>query len=162
MRNEQARDAAAQQVEMVVGMLGRALSGMAEGDLQVRLIDQCAPEYSKVKEDFNAALTTLQETISAIRSSAQEVSNASAEISASTTDLSQRTEEQAANLEETSSSLERIATIVRKNAERAQQASQFAAKTRTVADRGGEVVTQAMGAMSRIESPRARSPTSST
>ena len=151
VRNEQARDAAAQQVEMVVGMLGRALSGMAEGDLQVRLIDQCAPEYSKVKEDFNAALTTLQETISAIRTSAQEVSNASAEISASTTDLSQRTEEQAANLEETSSSLERIATIVRKNAERAQQASQFAAKTRTVADRGGEVVTQAMGAMSRIE-----------
>ena len=150
-RNEQARDAAAQQVEMVVTMLGSALSGMAQGDLLVRMTDQCAPEYEKVKDDFNAALTTLQETIHAIKSSAQEVSNASAEISASTTDLSQRTEEQAANLEETSSSLERIATIVRKNAERAQQASQLAAKTRAVADRGGEVVTQAMGAMSRIE-----------
>ena len=150
-RNEQARDAAARQVEMVVGMLGRALSGMAQGDLQVRLDDQCAPEYEQVKEDFNAALTTLQETIFAIKSSAAEVSNASAEISASTTDLSQRTEEQAANLEETSSSLERIAALVRKNAERAQQASQFAGKTRTVADRGGDVVNQAMGAMSRIE-----------
>jgi len=124
---------------------------MAQGDLQVRLTDQCAPEYEKVKEDFNAALTTLQETICAIKSSAEEVSNASAEISASTTDLSQRTEEQAASLEETSSSLERIAGLVRKNAERAQQASQFATKTRAVADRGGEVVTQAMGAMSRIE-----------
>jgi methyl-accepting chemotaxis protein len=151
MRNEQARNAAAQQVEMLVAMLGRALSGMAHGDLLVRLTDPCAPEYAKVKEDFNAALTTLQETICAIRLSAQEVSNASAEISASTTDLSQRTEEQAANLEETTSSLERIAAIVRKNAERAQQASQFAGKTRAVADRGGEVVTQAMGAMSRIE-----------
>ncbi len=150
-RNEEARNAAAQQVEMLVAMLGRALSGMAQGDLLVRLTDPCAPEYAKVKEDFNAALTTLQDTICAIRLSAQEVSNASAEISASTTDLSQRTEEQAASLEETSSSLERIAAIVRKNAERAQQASQFAAKTRTVADRGGEVVTQAMGAMSRIE-----------
>ena len=150
-RNEEARNAAAQQVEMLVAMLGRALSGMAQGDLLVRLTDPCAPEYAKVKDDFNAALTTLQETICAIRLSAQEVSNASAEISTSTTDLSQRTEEQAANLEETTSSLERIAAIVRKNAERAQQASQFAAKTRTVADRGGEVVTQAMGAMSRIE-----------
>ena len=40
---------------------------------------------------------------------------------------------------------------MRKNAERAQQASEFAAKTRTVADRGGDVVNQAMGAMSRIE-----------
>ena len=108
MRNEQARDAAAQQVEMLVRMLGPAPSGIAEGDLQVRPTDQCAPEYSKVKEDFNAALTTLQETITAISSTAQEVSNTSAEISASTTDLSQRTEEQAANLEETSFSLERI------------------------------------------------------
>ncbi|MBX9774286.1 MAG: hypothetical protein K2Y71_07710 [Xanthobacteraceae bacterium] len=151
MRNEQARDAAARQVELVVGMLGSALSGMAQGDLQVRLTDQCAPEYEKVKEDFNAALTTLQETIHAIKSSAEEVFNASAEISASTTDLSQRTEEQAASLEETSSSLERIAALVRKNAERAQQASEFATKTRTVADRGGDVVSQAMGAMSRIE-----------
>jgi methyl-accepting chemotaxis protein len=151
MRSEQARDAAAQQVEMVVDMLGRALSGMAKGDLLVRLTEQCAPEYSKVKEDFNAALSTLQETICAIRSSAHQVSNASAEISSSTTNLSQRTEEQAANLEETTSSLERIAATVRKNAERAQQASQFAAKTRSVADRGGEVVNQAMSAMSRIE-----------
>jgi methyl-accepting chemotaxis protein len=150
-RNEQARDAAAQQVEMVVSMLGSALSGVAQGDLLVRLNDQCAPEYEKVKEDFNAALTTLQDTICAIRSSAQEVSNASAEISASTTNLSQRTEEQAASLEETSSSLERIAETVRKNAERAKQANELAAKTRTVADRGGEVVTQAMSAMSRIE-----------
>jgi methyl-accepting chemotaxis protein len=150
-RSEQARDAAAQQVEMVVNMLGRGLSGMAQGDLLIRLNEMCAPEYSKVKDDFNAALTTLQETICAIKLSAHEVSNASAEISTSTTNLSQRTEEQAANLEETASSLERIAETVRKNAERAQQASQFAAKTRSVADRGGEVVQQAMGAMSRIE-----------
>ena len=150
-RNEQARDVAARQVEMVVTMLGDALSGVAKGDLLVRLTDQCAPEYEKVKDDFNAALVTLQETISAIRSTAEDVSSASAEISASTTDLSQRTEEQAASLEETSSSLERIATTVRQNAQRARQASEYATKTRAVADRGGEVVTQAMGAMSRIE-----------
>jgi methyl-accepting chemotaxis protein len=151
MRNEQVRDAAARQVEMVVAMLGTALSGLARGDLLVRLTDQCAPEYVKVREDFNAALTTLQETIRAIRLSAEEVSNASAEISTSTTDLSQRTEEQAASLEETSASLERIADTVRKNADRAKQANDLAAKTRAVADRGGDVVTQAMGAMSRIE-----------
>ncbi len=151
MRNEQVRDAAARQVEMVVSMLGTALSGLARGDLLVRLTDQCAPEYVKVREDFNAALTTLQETIRAIRLSAEEVSNASAEISTSTTDLSQRTEEQAASLEETSASLERIADTVRKNADRAKQANDLAAKTRAVADRGGDVVTQAMGAMSRIE-----------
>ena len=47
MRNEQARDAAARQVEMVVGMLGRALSGMAQGDLQVRLTTNARPNTSR-------------------------------------------------------------------------------------------------------------------
>ena len=150
-RNEQARDAAAQQVDMLVDMLGRALAGMAQGDLPVRLTDPCAPEYSKVKDDFNAALDDAAGDDLCDQVAAQEVSNASAEISASTTDLSQRTEEQAASLEDTSASMEQIATTVRKNAENAQQANQFAPSTREVADRGGEVVTQAVEAMSRIE-----------
>jgi methyl-accepting chemotaxis protein len=40
---------------------------------------------------------------------------------------------------------------VKKNAENAQQANQFAAGTREVADRGGAVVAQAVSAMARIE-----------
>ena len=46
-----------------------------------------------------------------------------------TTDLSQRTEEQAASLEETSASMEEISVTVKKNAENAQQANQFANAT---------------------------------
>jgi methyl-accepting chemotaxis protein len=40
---------------------------------------------------------------------------------------------------------------VKKNAENARQASTFAAGTREVADRGGQVVAQAVSAMARIE-----------
>jgi len=40
---------------------------------------------------------------------------------------------------------------VKKNAENAQQANQSAAATQRVADRGGEVVAQAVGAMAKIE-----------
>jgi len=89
--------------------------------------------------------------ISVIKASTREVTNASAEITTSTTDLSQRTEEQAASLEETSASMEEMTATVKKNAERAQQANQFAASTRTVADRGGEVVAKAVDAMAKIE-----------
>ena len=46
-RSEQARDAAAQQVEMVVNMLGRALSGMAQGDLLVRLNEMSRPNTAR-------------------------------------------------------------------------------------------------------------------
>src|SRR5882724_2490000 len=44
-----------------------------------------------------------------------------------------------------------ISATVKKNAESAQQANQFATGTREVADRGGGVVAQAVTAMSRIE-----------
>src|SRR6202008_1976297 len=80
-----------------------------------------------------------------------EVTSASAEISGSTTDLSQRPEEQAASLEQTSASMEEISATVKKNAENAQHASQSATATRDVADRGGQVVAQAVEAMARIE-----------
>ena len=57
--------------------------------------------------------------------------------------------------------MEQISATVKQNAENAQQANQFAAGTREVADRGGEVVAEAVKAMSRIEESPARSPTSS-
>jgi methyl-accepting chemotaxis protein len=41
--------------------------------------------------------------------------------------------------------------IVRKNAENAQQANQFSTETHDVANRGGEVVAHAVGAVARIE-----------
>jgi methyl-accepting chemotaxis protein len=91
------------------------------------------------------------DVISEIKLTAREVSNAAVEISTSTTDLSQRTEEQAAGLEETAASMEEMAATVKKNADNAQQANQLTAGTREVADRGGQVVADAVRAMSRIE-----------
>jgi len=150
-RNEEARAEAAAQVARVVQSLGAGLERMARGDLSYRLSDQFAAEYIKIRDDFNGAIGQLQQTISAIVSSTREVTNASAEISTSTTNLSQRTEEQAASLEETSASMEQIAATVKLNADNAQQASQSATATREVADRGGQVVAQAVQAMARIE-----------
>ena len=108
-------------------------------------------DVAQLCEGVNGLLDTMVSVVADIKSSAGEVSNAAAEISTSTTDLSQRTEEQAASLEETSASMAEISTTVKKNAENAQQANQFAGSTREVADRGGEVVAQAVSAMSRIE-----------
>src|SRR5262245_53677261 len=150
-RNEAQRAEAARQVQRVVNGLGSGLERMAQGDLTYRITDEFVDEYIKVREDFNAAIEQLQETIRSIATSTSEVSSAASEISASTSNLSQRTEEQAASLEETSASMEQISVTVKKNAENAQQANQFATETAAVADRGGEVVAQAVAAMARIE-----------
>ncbi|MGE0565716.1 MAG: methyl-accepting chemotaxis protein [Pseudolabrys sp.] len=141
----------AQEQARMVEMLAGALRRLAEGDLTCRLGDGFSGAYLQIRDDFNATVEKLQETIAAIAHAVREVANASSEISASTTDLSQRTEEQAASLEETSASMEEIAATVKKNAENAQAANQSASSTRDVADRGGEVVAKAVEAMAKIE-----------
>ena len=147
---EKARlDAAAEQASLIDSLAG-GLKNLAEGDLTFRLGD-FPDAYRQICDDFNSAMTGLQETIKAIMTATREVSSATAEIATSTTDLSQRTEEQAACLEETSASMEQIAATVKQNAENAQHANQSASNMRDAADRGGQVVGKAIDAMARIE-----------
>jgi methyl-accepting chemotaxis protein len=108
-------------------------------------------EVGQIVASVNTMVEQIRIAIGGIKTSSREVTNASAEISESTTDLSQRTEEQAASLEETTASMEEISTTVRKNAGNAKMASESAASTRAVADRGGDVAAKAVKAMSRIE-----------
>jgi methyl-accepting chemotaxis protein len=146
---ERAKTAAEQ--ARVVESLAQGLKSLADGDLTFRLTDGFTDTYKQIKDDFNTAMSRLQETIQAIATAVKEVAGASGEISGGTTDLSQRTEEQAASLEETSASMEEISATVKKNAENAQQANGFASGTREVAGRGGAVVARAVSAMARIE-----------
>jgi len=149
-RHAQAQAQAAQEQAGAVAALAKGLAGLAEGDLTVRLEEGIAVGYQRIKDDFNRTMARLEETIAGIGRSTAEVASAAAEISTSAIDLSQRTEEQAASLEETSASMEEIAATVKQNAENARRANGFAAGTRAVADRGSEVVAQAVEAMSRI------------
>jgi methyl-accepting chemotaxis protein len=134
----------------------RMLDALAGGNLMQRISASYQGNFAQLKENANKTADRIGATIAEIKASAREVTNASAEIATSTTDLSQRTEEQAASLEETSASMEEISATVRKNAENAQAANQSAADTRVVAERGGQVVAQAVGAMAKIEESSAK------
>jgi methyl-accepting chemotaxis protein len=134
----------------------RMLDALAGGNLMQRISASYQGNFAQLKENANKTADRIGATIAEIKASAREVTNASAEIATSTTDLSQRTEEQAASLEETSASMEEISATVRKNAENAQAANQSAADTRGVAERGGQVVAQAVGAMAKIEESSAK------
>jgi methyl-accepting chemotaxis protein len=131
--------------------LSVGLDRLSSGDLTFRLTDGFSESFEQVKDDFNTAMTKMNETIGAIAVSTREVANAAAEISTSTADLSQRTEQQGASLQETAASMEQISVMVKKNAENAQQANQSASGTREVADSGGQAVSKVVGAMARIE-----------
>ncbi len=131
--------------------LVKMLNALAEGDLTQRITAQYEGSFALLKDNANKTAERISSTVSDIKSASREVTNASLEITTSTTDLSQRTEEQAASLEETSASMEEIAATVKKNADNAQAANQSAIETSEVADRGGQVVAQAVTAMAQIE-----------
>ena len=132
--------------------LAKPLGELAEGNFSVVIPGMSRKdEVGQIAVAVAEMVKQVRSVIGSIKSSAREVTNASAEISTSTTDLSQRTEEQAASLEETSASMEEIASTVKNNAENARKASDSAANTQKVADRGGEVVAQAVQAMAKIE-----------
>jgi methyl-accepting chemotaxis protein len=139
-------------LKMAVQQTQDVLSATKENDLTQRIpLDGKSGEIATLCTGINNLLDSMVTVISDIKTASREVSNASAEISASTTDLSQRTEEQAASLEETSASMEEISATVKKNAENAQTANQVTSDTRSVAERGGAVVGDAVNAMARIE-----------
>ena len=127
------------------------LNALAEGDLTKRITAEYQGNFAILKNNANKTAETIGSTIKQIKVAGREVTNASVEIATSTTSLSQRTEEQAASLEETSASMEEISSTIKKNAEYAEQANQFASGTRSVADRGGAIVGDAVKAMARIE-----------
>ena len=150
-RNAETQAKAAEEQAAAVEALAAGLAQVSNGDLTVRLSDGFTDTYRQIRDDFNAMIERLRATIRSIADATREVAGTATEISSSTTNLSQRTEEQAASLEETAASMEEISTTVKKNAENADRANTFTNGTREVGNRGGEVVAQAVKAMSRIE-----------
>lgn len=143
---------ASRMLQIAVHETQHAVKAASENDLTQRIpLKGKTGEIATLCSGINGLLDTMATVVTEIKAASHEITNASSEIGTATTDLSQRTEEQAASLEETSASMEQISATVRKNAENAQQANTTASSTSEVAARGGQVVAEAVKAMSLIE-----------
>ncbi|GAB0114743.1 HAMP domain-containing methyl-accepting chemotaxis protein [Acidisoma sp. C75] len=148
---EQAFTEAGHEQKVAMEGVSAALSRLAEGDLTARFDAGVSAAYQSLRDDFNAALDTLQETMRAIAANTVGVRSGAAEIQQAASDLSRRTEQQAANLEETAAALDEITATVRKTADSVGEARQLVQDTRSSAERSGTVVRDAVKAMSGIE-----------
>ena len=124
---------------------------LADGDLTRRTNASYDGVFGEISDSINVALDRLRDTVETIRSAAIEVGNATSEMNTGSADLSNRTEHQAANIEETAASMEEVATTVTQNAGNAREASRLASDARDRANRGGEIVDDAVKAMGKIE-----------
>ena len=150
-RRETQRIEAEQAQNLLVEALAGALARLSAGDLTARIDAPVQGAHIRVRDDYNAAVESLRQTLGQALRAVSGLRGGVGEISSASDDLSRRTEQQAASLEETAAALDQITATVKRSADGAKQASSAAVGARAEADRSGEVVRQAIAAMDGIK-----------
>ncbi|WP_168196851.1 methyl-accepting chemotaxis protein [Brevundimonas sp. M20] len=154
--SEAERARLAEEDAIVVDALGKGLSALAQGDLTHRIEATFAERSRQLKDDYNAAMDALSETMGEIIVLTGAMRSGTAEVSNATDDLSRRTERQAAALEETAAALDQITVTVKKTA----QGARAAADITDEAQKGGvereRIIADTTAAMEQIESTSGR------
>lgn len=137
-------------VDLVVASFGEGLAALARRHLAYRLKHDMPEEYHILQDDFNNAISQLEEAMIDIDTQATDIANSAADISRAAQEMAGRTERQAASLEETAAAVNEITSNVGKSAENAHAASDKAQDARSNAERGNTVAVRAVEAMRRI------------
>lgn len=151
MRLEADAHADRRATEAVVETIGHGLEHLANGRLTHRILDAFPPAYERLRQDFNNAIARLQATAKMVAQNAIAIRSGTRDISLASDDLARRTEHQAASLEQTSAALRHILETVRRTNDGTQHAHQLIVQATDQAASSGEVVGQAVDAMTTIE-----------
>lgn len=139
------------QQDTVVQTMKDELAQLANGDL-TRVIDQeFAADYEDMRANFNNALSELHSTIAKVQQTVAVIGDTTSQTNTATSELSRRTENQAATLEQTAAALDELTASVKSAADHAKAVDASVNKARTEATKNGEIVAQAVAAMSEIE-----------
>ena len=153
---EQERHRIAEEDAVVVAALGEGLSSLARGDLTHRIRVDFVDRSRQLKDDYNAAMDALGQTMGDIVDLVEAMRAGTAEVTTATDDLSRRTERQAASLEETAAALDQITVTVKKTAEGAQSAAAITADARSGAEAREQIIAETTAAMTEIETTSGR------
>lgn len=134
-----------------ISLLAGSLRALASGDLTRTLDTPFVPTMETIRKDFNDVLSELRSTMTAVESNARSIASGSNEIRSATDDMARRTERQAASVEETAAALEEITTNVGEATQNATASAALVAETRADVEKSGQIVTEAVAAMSVIE-----------
>ncbi len=146
---------------VIAGFLARGISrrlqqamsvtqNIADGNLTSAVQGTGQDEVSQTLLALDSMQTRLSHTIGEVRSAVLAIETASTEIASGTNDLSSRTEQSASSLQQTASSMEQLTTTVKNAADNAAVARDLAHSASSVAQRGGNVVTQVVATMEDI------------
>ena len=137
----------------ITGPLRRAAEvaeAIAHFDLTKDIPPGGKDEVGRLLNALQDMQSALQKLIGEVRGAADSIGTASAEIATGNFDLSQRTEQTASNLQNAASSMSELTGTVKQTADAAMTANQLASSAASVAQRGGEAVSQVVATMDEI------------
>ncbi|MCS4244455.1 methyl-accepting chemotaxis protein/methyl-accepting chemotaxis protein-1 (serine sensor receptor) [Rhizobium sp. BIGb0125] len=140
-----------EEVRFAVTRLAGGLERLSEGDMTVRLDESFCQALDGIRGNFNHSVEKLQAAMLSFRDNASTIQSGSEEIRNAADNLARRTEQQAASVEQTAAALEQITTSVRDSTARAEEAGNLVTRTRLGAEKSGDVMREAVNAMSEIE-----------
>ena len=155
-RTEAERSENARVQQFVVGELKDALARLSSGDLTSRVARDFPGEYAELKQNFNGAVESLEETLRLVGLAVSNIDGGTREISSGANDLSHRTEQQAAQIEETAAALNELTEQVHSSAENAKTAAAAVSSANQEAAKSGAIVQNAISAMQGIEKSSAQ------
>lgn len=134
-----------------VTQIADALQKLASGDLDCKIASTFSGTFEPMRSNFNETVDQLSSALGAVSRSASVIEMGAKEIAQASNDLSRRTEQQAAALEETAAALDEITVNVANASKRADEARSATEDASRSARHSAQVVTQAIGAMDKIE-----------
>jgi len=129
---------------------GDVLNGMASGDLTGRVSEHYQGELERMASGLNRAAASLADTLSEVNAVAWSMKESVTQLADGTVDLANRTNAQVSALEETAAAMEEMTASVRQNADRAKAAEDVGRQTRAAAQQSGQLMAEAMAAMTAI------------
>ena len=145
------REKVAAEQANAIQKIAAAVLKLAQKDLTFRMNERLPEAYERIRAEFNEAIGHLEQAIGQVASTARAVTGEAREISKASSDLARRTADQASILEETSAALSGVSDNVNQAASGATQAEQAVKGAQLDANRGAEIVKNAIQSMSCIE-----------
>lgn len=145
------RDAEARTLQAVVSSLDEGLQRLAAGELSYQISMRFTDELEPLRLNFNKALATLSDTLTAIGGNSVAVRNGAEEMRAGSDQLAERTERQAAAITETASAIHTISGAVKTQTAKAEHAARMASDTRGDAEHSGAIMRDTIAAMEAIQ-----------
>jgi PAS domain S-box-containing protein len=140
----------ADELQRKVAAIVASVDALASGDFTRPIPDLGDDAVGRMAADLNRATAAVRTALEGVRDVSERVADAAGQLAAASDEISTGAQQQASSLEQTASSLEEITATVKQNSDSAQQARQLASGSREVAEKGGQVVGTAVGAMDAI------------